>query len=84
MYGVRVDAAGLVEATLTAETLPPGYLDASAVDADTRQAIERRRRRWTGAAWVEVPRVTVPRPPAASLSDRQLLEAIARRLGLVG
>jgi hypothetical protein len=48
-----------------------------------RAAIERGDRRWNGSAFVAVSRPAPPAIPAlATLTDRQLLEGIARALGV--
>lgn len=83
-YQVKLDGNGEVSATVLAhdgDPLPAGYIDATALSSELKATIDARTVRWDGTQFAAKP-LPPPRPPASSLTDRQLLESLARAMGL--
>ena len=84
---VKVDGAGLVVSAVTIhaptiDPLPVDYIDVTT--HPNREEILGGRYRWTGTTFQAIPpSPPMTRPDATALTDRQLLERIARQLGLV-
>ena len=82
----KIDALGYVVSTAESyinqgdvfPAIPAWHLDVTT--HPMRSAIMAGQKRWNGTGWIDRVVTTPPLPLVASLSDRQLLEAIAKCL----